>query len=257
MSNLLIGAAKRLSGAGGDPVVELQTNFGGGKTHSMLALYHMVGGTPVEDLPGLDQLLSKKELTVPKKVNRAVLVGTSRGPQDVISLEGGREIRTTWGDLAWQLGGAEAFDMIAKQDASGIAPGSDLLEAIFKKCAPCLILIDEWVAYLRQIYKVEGLPSGSFDANLSFVHSLTEAVKASPGTLLVASLPASQIEVGGEGGRQKLATGQALAKVVVQVVGEAFALPVTDGDDLALQFHAGGDVPQEPAGVFLPPFFMA
>ena len=69
---------------------------------------------------------------------------------------------------------------------------------------PCLILIDEWVAYLRQIYKVDGLPSGSFDANLTFVQSLTEAVKASPGTLLVASLPASQIEVGGEGGQEAL-----------------------------------------------------
>ncbi|MGM4883090.1 DUF499 domain-containing protein [Rhizobium sp. 62_C5_N11_2] len=205
LSNLLVGAAKRLSGAGGDPVVELQTNFGGGKTHSMLALYHMVSGTPVGDLPGLDQLLSRNGLTVPTKINRAVLVGTSRGPQDVISLEGGRTIRTTWGELAWQLGGAELFDMVAENDARGIAPGSNLLEAIFKKCSPCLILIDEWVAYLRQIYKVDGLPSGSFDANLSFVQALTEAVKASPGTLLVASLPASQIEVGGEGGHEALA----------------------------------------------------
>jgi len=145
---------------------------------SMLALYHMVGGTPAEDLPGLDQLLSKNGLTVPKKISRAVLVGTSRGPQDIISLEGGRKIRTTWGEMAWQLGGAEVFEMIAENDARGIAPGSNLLEAIFKKCAPCLILIDEWVAYLRQIYKVEGLPSGSFDANLSFVQALTEAVKA-------------------------------------------------------------------------------
>jgi predicted AAA+ superfamily ATPase len=205
LSNLLIGAAKRLSGKGGDPVVELQTNFGGGKTHSMLALYHMVGGTAATDLPGLDQLLSRNGLTVPTKVSRAVLVGTSRGPQDTISLEGGRTIRTTWGELAWQLGGAAAYDMIAENDARGIAPGSNLLEAIFKKCAPSLILIDEWVAYLRQIYRVEGLPSGSFDANLSFVQALTEAVKASPGTLLVASLPASQIEVGGEGGQEALA----------------------------------------------------
>ena len=205
LSTLLVGAAKRLSQAGGDPVVELQTNFGGGKTHSMLALYHMVGETPVQDLPGLDQLLSKHELKVPEKINRAVLVGTSRGPQDVLSVDGGRKIRTTWGELAWQLGGADAFDMVADNDANGIAPGSNLLEAIFKKCSPCLILIDEWVAYLRQIYKVEGLPSGSFDANLSFVQSLTEAVKASPGTLLVASLPASQIEVGGEGGQEALA----------------------------------------------------
>jgi len=205
LSTLLVGAAKRLGAGGGDPVVELQTNFGGGKTHSMLALYHMVSGTPVEDLPGLDQLLRRSGLTVPGKINRAVLVGTSRGPQDVISLEGGRKIRTTWGELAWQLGGAEALDMLAENDERGIAPGSNLLEALFKKYSPALILIDEWVAYLRQIYKVEGLPSGSFDANLSFVQSLTEAVKASPGVLLVASLPASQIEVGGEGGQEALA----------------------------------------------------
>ena len=205
LSALLVGAAKRLSGSGGDPVVELQTNFGGGKTHSMLALYHMAGPTAVSDLSGLDQLLEKHGLSVPQGVNRAVLVGTSRGPQDVLNADGGRKIRTTWGELAWQLGGAEAFDMIAENDASGIAPGSNVLEAIFKKYAPSLILIDEWVAYLRQIYRVDGLPSGSFDANLSFVQSLTEAVKASPKTLLVASLPASQIEVGGEGGQEALA----------------------------------------------------
>jgi len=204
LSTLLIGAAKRLSGSGGDPVVELQTNFGGGKTHSMLALYHMAGPTPVNDLSGLDQLFDTIGLTVPESIRRAVLVGTSRGPQDVLHAEGGQKIRTTWGELAWQLGGAEAFAMVAENDASGIAPGSNLLETLFKKFSPCLILIDEWVAYLRQVYKVEGLPSGSFDANLSFVQSLTEAVKASPGTLLVASLPASQIEVGGEGGQEAL-----------------------------------------------------
>ena len=201
---LLVSAAKRLSDAGGDPVVELQTNFGGGKTHSMLALYHMAGGTPARDLPGLDQLLSEHGAAVPQHINRAVVVGTWRGPQDVSPQEGGREFRTTWGEMAWQLGGADAFDMIAENDAKGIAPGSNLLEEIFRKCSPCLILIDEWVAYLRQIYKVDGLPSGSFDANLSFVQSLTEAVKTSPGTLLVAALPTSQIEVGGDGGQEAL-----------------------------------------------------
>lgn len=206
LSTLLIGAAKRLSGTGGDPVVELQTNFGGGKTHSMLALYHMAGGTKVEDLPGLDQLFSREGLSVPGKVNRAVLVGTSYGPSDAAKRQKdyGRSIRTTWGELAFQLGGEAGYALVAENDANGIAPGSNLLEELFRKCAPSLILIDEWVAYLRQIYKVEGLPSGSFDANLSFVQSLTEAVKASPGTLLVASLPASQIEVGGEGGQEAL-----------------------------------------------------
>jgi predicted AAA+ superfamily ATPase len=187
-------------------VVELQTNFGGGKTHSMLALYHMAGGTSVDQLPGLDQLLRANALSIPTGINRAVLVGTSYGPLDADkrAKDYGRRINTSWGELAWQLGGEEAFAMVAENDEKGIAPGSNLLEAIFRKCAPCLILIDEWVAYLRQIYKVDGLPSGSFDANLTFVQSLTEAVKASPGTLLVASLPASQIEVGGEGGQEAL-----------------------------------------------------
>ncbi|MFK8021899.1 MAG: DUF499 domain-containing protein [Pseudomonadales bacterium] len=203
LSTLLVGASKRLAGKGGDPVVELQTNFGGGKTHSMLALYHMAGESKVEDLPGLDQLLSDSELSVPPDISRAVLVGTSRGPADVIKHDD-QEVRTTWGEMAWQLGGSDAFALIAENDASGIAPGSDLLEKLFKQCAPSLILIDEWVAYLRQIYRIEGLPSGSFDANISFVQSLTEAVKASPQTLLVASLPASQIEVGGEGGQEAL-----------------------------------------------------
>ncbi|MCY4235602.1 MAG: Swt1 family HEPN domain-containing protein, partial [Cyanobacteria bacterium MAG CAR2_bin_4] len=125
LSALLIGAAQRLSGRGGDPVVELQTNFGGGKTHSMLALYHMAGETAVEDLPGLDQLLADQGLDVPKQVNRAVLVGTARGPLDVKKLPGGQEIRTTWGALAWQLGQQRAYDLVADHDARGIAPGSN------------------------------------------------------------------------------------------------------------------------------------
>jgi hypothetical protein len=107
--------------------------------------------------------------------------------------------------MAWQLGGKAGFELVAENDRTGISPGSNLLEKLFKQFGPCLILIDEWVAYLRQIYRVEGLPSGSFDSNISFVQALTEAVKASPGTLLVASLPASQIEVGGEGGQEALA----------------------------------------------------
>lgn len=206
LSSLLLGAARRLSGAGGDPVVELQTNFGGGKTHSMLGLYHMAGGTPARDLPGLDQLLSSAGLEIPGGIRRAVLVGTSYGPSDAAKRERdyGRPIRTTWGELAFQLGGEDGFALVAENDANGIAPGSNLLEELFRRFSPCLILIDEWVAYLRQIYRVEGLPSGSFDANLSFVQALTEAVKASPATLLVASLPASQIEVGGEGGQEAL-----------------------------------------------------
>lgn len=204
LSELLVRGAERLAGKGGDPVVELQTNFGGGKTHSMLALYHMCGEVPASGLFGLDQLLSDAGGEVPEKVKRAVIVGTARSPVNPIETPDGLTIRTTWGDLAYQLGGKEGYALVAENDRTGIAPGSELLSKLFSAHAPCLILIDEWVAYLRHLYKADGLPAGSFDTNLSFVQSLTEAVKVSPQTFLVASLPQSQIEVGGEGGEEAL-----------------------------------------------------
>ena len=204
LSELLVRGAERLAGKGGEPVVELQTNFGGGKTHSMLALYHMCGDTPISELFGLDQLLSTHGVNLPSKTKRAVIVGTARSPVNPIKAPNGLTINTTWGDLAWQLGGNEGYALVAENDRTGIAPGSELLSELFDLCAPSLILIDEWVAYLRHIYKTDGLPGGSFDTNLSFVQSLTEAVKISPRTFLVASLPQSQIEVGGEGGEEAL-----------------------------------------------------
>ena len=108
----------------------------------------MVGEADAKDLPGLDQLLEENGLTVPDTINRAVLIGTSRGPQDVLTVKGGTKVRTTWGDMAWQLGGKEAYALVAKNDKKGIAPGSEILEKLFKSCAPCLILIDEWVPSL-------------------------------------------------------------------------------------------------------------
>ncbi|HEV2458912.1 MAG TPA: DUF499 domain-containing protein, partial [Ktedonobacterales bacterium] len=114
----------------------------------------------------------------------------------------GTVVCTLWGDLAWQLLGEDGYALVAEADRRGVSPGSDVLRHLFAAASPCLILIDEWVAYMRQLYGVSGLPAGSFDANLSFAQALTEAAKAAPKTLLVASIPASDIEIGGEGGRE-------------------------------------------------------
>lgn len=54
MRLLLDSVVKRLAGNGGDPVIQLQTAFGGGKTHTMLAVYHLAkGGTGSSDLQGV------------------------------------------------------------------------------------------------------------------------------------------------------------------------------------------------------------
>ena len=201
LRHLLTNALRRLSGQGGDPVVELQTNFGGGKTHSMLALYHLFSGTPAIDLPGIEPALGEAGVNEPPKARRAVLVGTQLDVGKPRAKPDGTVTHTLWGELAWQLLGADGYALVAESDRYGVSPGAETLQALFTAAAPCLILIDEWVAYLRQVYGVSGLPAGSFDANLTFAQALTEAAKAAPHTLVVASIPASDIEIGGEGGR--------------------------------------------------------
>ncbi len=202
LRRLLVDALQRLSGNGGDPVVDLQTNFGGGKTHSLLALYHLFSGASVYDLVGIEPVLQTAGLSRPPQAQRAVLVGYELSPgQPRIKLDG-CVVNTLWGELAWQLLGKDGFAMVAEADRQGVSPGSEVLRELFTTAAPCLILIDEWVVYARQLYDVSGLPGGSFDANLSFAQALTEAAKAAPQTLVVATIPASDTETGGEGGRE-------------------------------------------------------
>ncbi|MCC6169408.1 MAG: DUF499 domain-containing protein [Caldilineaceae bacterium] len=204
LRDLLTTALRRLGGSGGDPVVELKTNFGGGKTHSMIALYHLFSGVSAAKLAGVEGLLRELGLDQAPAAKRAVLVGTRLAPGQPHTKPDGTVVRTMWGELAHQLGGQDGYALVAGSDAHGTNPGIANLRELFVRFGPSLILIDEWVAFMRQLYTRADLPAGSFDANLSFAQSLTEAVKQAPGTLLVASLPASDIEIGGEGGRQAL-----------------------------------------------------
>ncbi|MCY3785681.1 MAG: Swt1 family HEPN domain-containing protein [bacterium] len=204
LGKLITGAVERFAGAGGDPVVKLQTNFGGGKTHALIALYHLAGAERAADLPGVEDLLTGGGSSLPGTgVRRAVLVGHQLEPSTISRKPDGTEIRTMWGELAWQLGGSDAYSLVAEADRSATSPGAALGE-VLRAHAPCLILIDEWVAYARQLYGQQGLPAGTFDAHFSFAQALADAVAATPRALLVATIPASQIEVGGEGGQAAL-----------------------------------------------------
>lgn len=203
LEQLLVGALRRLSGTGGDPVVELQTNFGGGKTHSMLALYHLFSGASANELAGVEGVLKEAGINAIPKARRAVLVGTDIGPAESHRKPDGTVVNTLWGELAWQLLGKDGYKLVAESDRKGVSPGGELRE-IFKRAAPCIVVIDEWLAHARMLYGVSDLPAGSFDANMTFAQSLTEAAKAVPKTLVVASIPASDTEIGGEGGKAAL-----------------------------------------------------
>jgi len=215
LRRLLVGAIKRLTGKGGDPVVQLQTNFGGGKTHSMLALYHLFSGTPPTELVGIEAVLQEAGVESLPAVRRVVLVGNKISPGNPVTKPDGTVVRTLWGELAWQLGGKEAYERIRADDERATNPG-DALRELFDAYGPCLILIDEWVAYARQLHDEDDLPGGSFETQFSFAQALTESAKLSKHCLLVISLPASDtanaggtsvddVEVGGQRGREALA----------------------------------------------------
>ena len=201
LKDLLRIALQRFNGLGGEPVIELQTNFGGGKTHSMLSTYHLGSGVPLADLPGLDQLCSELDIHSVPRVSRAVLVGTAFNPSKIDRKPDGTEVHTLWGELAWQLGGPQAYAQIAESDRSQVPPGARALAALFEAHGPCLILLDEWVAYARNLVSPrESLPAGTFDAQLSFAQQLTEATKQVPNALLLISVPQSRNEIGGSDG---------------------------------------------------------
>ncbi len=211
---LLVGGVQRLTGRGGDPVVQLQTNFGGGKTHSMLALYHLFSGVPPNDLPGIDAIMAAAGASNLPATRRVVVVGNKISPGNPATKPDGTVVRTLWGELAYQLGGAAAFARVAEDDERATNPG-DTLRELFNDYGPCLILIDEWVAYARQLHDAPDLPGGTFETQFTFAQALTEAARAAEHCLLVISLPASDtsgsphaqaddVEVGGIRGREAL-----------------------------------------------------
>jgi predicted AAA+ superfamily ATPase len=206
MRLLLDSVVKRLAGKGGDPVIQLQTAFGGGKTHTLLAVYHLAKGKlPASQLQGVSPILDAADIQELPKANIAVLDGV-----DLLDLaskprkHGKVTVKTIWGELAWQLGGEEGFALVKEADENGTAPGKGVLAELLASRAPCIILMDELVRFVSQFEEGKTLSGGTYDTQLSFIQSLTEALKAVPAAILLASLPFSDREAGSQQGVKAL-----------------------------------------------------
>tara|TARA_R110001583_G_scaffold195405_1_gene372882 strand:- start:3854 stop:6682 length:2829 start_codon:yes stop_codon:yes gene_type:complete len=204
MRLLLISVAQRLAGLGGDPVIQLQTAFGGGKTHTMLAVYHLAsrqvstsqlqGVAPVLDAAGISELPQAKVA-----VMDGIAMSASQGKRhDAITAN------TLWGEMAWQLLGDEGYKLVEASDLSGTAPGKDILADLLTKASPCVVLIDELQKFFSDLTPGKQLNAGTYEANLKFVQALTEALKTVPNAILLASLPESETEVGDSFGQKTL-----------------------------------------------------
>ena len=139
-------------------------------------------------------------------VSTAVFVGTDKGPDVPLDRFDGQPIRTLWGFLAHSLAGREGLSIIQAAEAAGTNPGAEAFKRVLDAAGgPSLILLDELVAYVRQ------LDNERYEAHLSFIQSMTEAAAQSDNALIVGSLPESDIEAGG--GEKGLDTLRRLEKL--------------------------------------------
>lgn len=204
MRFLLDSVAKRISGKGGDPVIQLQTSFGGGKTHTLLAVYHLAKReVSAEKLNGIPPILDRAGVSNLPSAKVAVIDGNNMSPSKARK-RGNITVNTIWGEIAFQLLGEQGYQIVAESDRDGTSPGKESLIELLKMAAPCVVLIDELVAFVRQLEAGKSYVAGTFESNMSFIQALTESMKSVPNALLLASLPESEVEVAGQMGKLAL-----------------------------------------------------
>lgn len=207
---LLVNTLKRLGGNGGHPVIQTKTGFGGGKTHSLIALYHLVTSADALINPPTDGEHDKISKDIRDIMHEAgwdpdtgiqpkiaVLGGTYFSTTDSTITDNGDPLNTLWGIMAHQLGGQEAYELVGQAARQGTAPGGAQLDQLFEHVGACVILMDELVAYVRNAGSTK-------DSIYTFLQALTESVRRSKHVALVVTLPESQVEAGDEAGVEAL-----------------------------------------------------
>lgn len=173
-------------------VYNMTTQFGGGKTHALTLFYHLAKhGQVAKNWNGVNTIMKKAEVDTVPQANVAVFVGTEFDSISGRGGDNGEPVRKTpWGEIAWQLGGQAAFDIVAKHEEQLIAPSSEVIRKFIPQDKPCMILMDELMNYVSRFRKV-GLSSQLYD----FLHNLSEESRRSDNTVLVVSIPASEMEL--------------------------------------------------------------
>ena len=188
---------RRLSGEKTETsaVFNMATQFGGGKTHGLTLLYHLAThGPKAAKWEGVSRILDQAKVTKLPKAATAVFVGIEF---DSIKGRGGNDgtpkRKTPWGEIAFQLSGKAGFDVVAEHEKQMIAPAGEVIREFLPKDRPSLILIDELMNYISRNRK-----SGLAAQLYSFVQNLSEESRGSDSVVLVASIPASELEMTAE-----------------------------------------------------------
>lgn len=196
----LRGVLRRLAGQpDGTSITQLATVFGGGKTHTLLALYHTVqSGARLDHVATIRDILRDADLDAIPVASVASVDCAHISPSQPRTTPEGLTLRTLWGEVAYRLGGATLYEHVRDSDEQCVAPGSEVLEAMFAAAGPSLILLDETLSYIT---KASGIKVGGgylSDQALEFLLELTRAVSATDHVALVLTMTSSEQEQIGE-----------------------------------------------------------
>ena len=229
--NLAVVLDELIRRVDGDPaaagVYRMQTEFGGGKTHTLLSAYHLFKspGEVIETACGKDLAARTKRSSFPS-ARVVVLDGSAMLAGQPSELESGVVAHTLLGHLAYGLGGAEALARVAEQDVGLLGSGTTQLSALLRDYAPCVIVLDETLEYLVKALPVRTNEGDLATTTLTLIKELATAVAGVERAALLATLTSSRPESYSEEGERLL---ESLQKVVGRQ--ENVVTPV-EGDDI-------------------------
>lgn len=198
LHSLLRRVHEKLTTGHGASVVEIQTPFGGGKTHALVAIYHYLqNGQRIQELLPSELKLISPAITV--------IAGNHWNPIEGRTTDGVTR-HTFWGELAYQLGGRDGYEQFRANDEARVSPGKEKLRAFLEAQQPFILLFDEILEYINRALDVRGQMEGSLGTqSFSFFQELTEAVSSLARGMLVVTLPKSDLEDFGDQQAQSLA----------------------------------------------------
>ena len=196
LTQMLREVASRLNGGNGASVTEVQTPFGGGKTHALLTFYHMVN-SPMEAMSVEGARAALGDETIPANARVLVFDGQEYGV-DPWHKENGASVSTMWGELASQVDVGLYSRLLGSSDNSGTAPGNRVFGKLLEKASPCLILIDEVVSYLVKLkFSNTRRSQNLYRQTVQFLQETLQLAGNVPGISVLLSLPKSRQEFGG------------------------------------------------------------
>ncbi len=180
----------------GDRIISLQTTFGGGKTHTLVALWHLARhAARLKESPHAAELRRAVGGRLPEETTGvAVFTNQTCDATQGRKVDDGVNLRTLWGELAYQLGGQALYERVRANDESQRVPQGIFVD-VLKAASPCLILLDELADYCVGAAAVPVGDTSLADQTVSFIQQLTESAQQVPGAVVVATLPASKYEV--------------------------------------------------------------